>query len=193
VVAAEVKLLAPDDARDGVLIAELVRIINDAYAVGEAGLWREGTARATVPEIAAAVRGDGMLAATVAGRLVGCAYVRPVGAGTADLGFISVAPERWGSGVGRELGALGGGADAVARRDDDAARAARPEGSGSSGEGPPSPLVRPARLPGGPNGAGRAGGGAPRAPPRRAVRVPDLPQAAGRGAGPRAQLENSAA
>ena len=44
-----------------------------------------------------------MLAATLEGRLVGCAYVRPLDAGTADLGLMSAAPERWGSGVGREL------------------------------------------------------------------------------------------
>jgi hypothetical protein len=35
---AEVKLLAPDEARDEVLVKELARIINGAYAVGEAGL-----------------------------------------------------------------------------------------------------------------------------------------------------------
>jgi GNAT superfamily N-acetyltransferase len=103
VVTAEVKLLAPDDARDEVLVAELVRIINGAYAVGEAGLWLEGTTRTGPGEIAEAIRSGGMLAATLDGRLVGCAYVRPLHAGTADLGMVSAAPERWGSGVGREL------------------------------------------------------------------------------------------
>jgi GNAT superfamily N-acetyltransferase len=44
-----------------------------------------------------------MLAATRDGRLVGCAYVRPLDAGTADLGLISAAPDQWGSGVGRQL------------------------------------------------------------------------------------------
>jgi GNAT superfamily N-acetyltransferase len=102
-VTAEVKLLAPDEARDEVLVEELVRLVNEAYAVGEAGLWLEGTARTEPGEIADAIRSGGMLAATLEGRLVGCAYVRPLDEGTADLGLISAAPARWGSGVGREL------------------------------------------------------------------------------------------
>jgi GNAT superfamily N-acetyltransferase len=99
----EVKLLAPDDARDEALVEELARIINAAYAVGEAGLWLEGAMRVAEGEIADAIRSGGMLAATLEGRLVGGAYVRPLDAGTADLGLISTAPEWWGGGVGREL------------------------------------------------------------------------------------------
>jgi GNAT superfamily N-acetyltransferase len=44
-----------------------------------------------------------MLAATLEGRLAGCAYVRPLDEGTADLGLVAAAPERWGSGLGRQL------------------------------------------------------------------------------------------
>jgi GNAT superfamily N-acetyltransferase len=103
VVTTEVKLLAPDEARDEVLVEELVRIINAAYAVGEAGLWLEGTTRTRPDEIADAIRSGGMLAATLEDRLVGCAYLRPLDAGTADLGLISTAPEEWGGGVGSQL------------------------------------------------------------------------------------------
>jgi GNAT superfamily N-acetyltransferase len=102
-VTAEVKLLAPDEARDEVLVEELVRIINGAYAVGEAGLWLEGATRTGPGEIAEAIRSGGMLAATLEGRLVGAAYVRPLDAATADLGLISAAPDQWGNGIGREL------------------------------------------------------------------------------------------
>lgn len=42
---AEVTLLGPADAGDEALVAELVRVINAAYALGEAGLWREGATR----------------------------------------------------------------------------------------------------------------------------------------------------
>ena len=83
-----------DEARDEALVEELVRVINAAYAVGEAGLWLEGTTRTEPGEIAEAIRSGGMLAATLEGRLVGCAYVRPLDAGTADLGLISAAPDR---------------------------------------------------------------------------------------------------
>jgi GNAT superfamily N-acetyltransferase len=44
-----------------------------------------------------------MLAATVDSRLAGGACVRPLDAGTADLGLVAAAPDRWGRGVGREL------------------------------------------------------------------------------------------
>lgn len=100
---AEVNLIAPDEASDEALVDELVRIVNAAYAVGEAGLWVEGTARIGPGEIAEAIRSGGMLAATRQGRLVGCAYVRPLDEGTADLGLISAAPDQWGSGVGGEV------------------------------------------------------------------------------------------
>jgi GNAT superfamily N-acetyltransferase len=98
-----VKLLDPEEARDEALVAELVRIINDAYAVGEAGLWVESSARTGPGEIAEAIRSGGMLAATRDRRLVGCAYVRPLEEGAADLSLISAVPDQWGSGVGRQL------------------------------------------------------------------------------------------
>jgi GNAT superfamily N-acetyltransferase len=103
VVTADVKLLAPDEAADENLVGKLVRVINEAYAIGEAGLWREGATRTTPREIAEAISGGGILAATLEGELVGCAYLRPLDADTADLGLISAAPDRWGSGIGREL------------------------------------------------------------------------------------------
>jgi GNAT superfamily N-acetyltransferase len=100
---AEVKPIAPDEARDEVLVEQLVRIVNEAYAVGEAGLWIEGSTRTGPGEIAEMIRSGVMLAATLGGRLVGCAYVRPLDADTADLSLISAAPHRWGSGVGSAL------------------------------------------------------------------------------------------
>jgi GNAT superfamily N-acetyltransferase len=98
-----VGVLAPDEARDEALVEELAHLVNAAYAVGEAGLWLEGTTRTGPGEIAEAIRSGGMVAATLEGRLVGCAYVRPLDAGTADLGLVSAAPDQWGRGVGREL------------------------------------------------------------------------------------------
>jgi GNAT superfamily N-acetyltransferase len=103
VVTPEAKLLAPDEASDEALVEELARIINGAYAVGEAGLWLEGATRTGPGEIAEAIRSGGMLAATVEGQLAGGAYVRPLDVGTADLGLVAAAPDRWGRGVGREL------------------------------------------------------------------------------------------
>jgi GNAT superfamily N-acetyltransferase len=100
---AEIELLAPDEAGDEILVGELVRVINEAYAAGEAGLWLEGAKRTDPGEMTEAVRSGGVLAASLDGRIVGCAYVRPLDAGTADLGLISVVPAQWGGGLGRQL------------------------------------------------------------------------------------------
>lgn len=99
----EVMLLPADRAGDASVVDELVHIVNSAYAIGEAGLWREGWTRVTPAEIAAAIRSGGMLVAAVDGRLVGCAFLRPLGVETVDLGLVSATPDQWGNGVGREL------------------------------------------------------------------------------------------
>jgi GNAT superfamily N-acetyltransferase len=99
----EVNPVAPEEARDELLVEELVRLVNAAYAVGEAGLWLEGATRIVPGEIAEAIRRGRMLAATLEGRLVGCAHLRPLDANTADLGLVSAAPAQWGRGIGREL------------------------------------------------------------------------------------------
>jgi GNAT superfamily N-acetyltransferase len=99
----EVRLLTAAKARDTTLVDDLARIVNNAYAIGEAGLWREGATRTSPTEIADAIRSGGLLAATLDGRPVGCANVQLLGAATADLGLVSAAPERWGGGIGREL------------------------------------------------------------------------------------------
>jgi GNAT superfamily N-acetyltransferase len=84
-------------------VAELVRLINDAYAAGEAGLWIDDTARTDETEIAASVRAGEMLLAVVDGRTVGCIRVRALDDTTAELGLVSVDPQAWGNGVGRAL------------------------------------------------------------------------------------------
>jgi ribosomal protein S18 acetylase RimI-like enzyme len=100
---AEVRLLEPGQAADASLVDELAGIVNGAYAVGEAGLWLEGTTRTTPGELADAIRSGGLLTATCGDRPVGCAYVRPLDGRTADLGLISTATDRWGGGIGRRL------------------------------------------------------------------------------------------
>jgi GNAT superfamily N-acetyltransferase len=99
----QVELLEHDAARDDALVEQLVGLINEAYAIGEAGLWLEGATRTEPREMADAIRSGGVLAARLRGQLVGCAYVRRLDAATADLGLVSAATDRWGTGIGREL------------------------------------------------------------------------------------------
>jgi GNAT superfamily N-acetyltransferase len=102
-VTAQVELLAHDAADDEAVVEELANLINAAYAIGEAGLWREGWTRTSPVGVADAVRGGGMLVATLDGRIVGCGCVRALDGRTADLGFVAAAPDQWGGGVGREI------------------------------------------------------------------------------------------
>ena len=99
----EIELLATDAAGDPMIVDGLVRLINDAYSVGEAELWTAGTTRTSPDEVAELIRTGGMLTARVRRRSVGCACVRQVDPSTADLGFVSTDPLRWGGGVGRRL------------------------------------------------------------------------------------------
>jgi GNAT superfamily N-acetyltransferase len=109
-----VEMLPPEAAGDAAVVAALVRVVNAAYAAGEAGLWAAGTPWTDADEIAAAVGGGEMIAAFGGdGDLVGCARVRPLAPDVVDLGFVSVAPEAWGTGVGRAVLAF---AEDVVRR-----------------------------------------------------------------------------
>jgi GNAT superfamily N-acetyltransferase len=102
-VTAQVDLLAADAADDDALVEELATLINTAYALGEAGLWTDGWERTTPARVADAVRGGGMLVASLDSRPVGCGCVQEVDESTADLGFVAADPGQWGSGVGREV------------------------------------------------------------------------------------------
>jgi GNAT superfamily N-acetyltransferase len=98
-----VEVVAAEVARDEGLVEELARLVNGAYAVGEAGLWLEGATRTTSAEISGAIRDGQLLAATAEGRVVGCANVHLLDKDTADLSLISAERDHWGGGVGRAL------------------------------------------------------------------------------------------
>jgi GNAT superfamily N-acetyltransferase len=83
---------------------ELVRLINRAYELGEAGLWRPGfVGRTDEAEITEAIRAGQMLAARAGDRIVGCLRTRALSATVSDVGLIGVDPTAWGAGTGRAL------------------------------------------------------------------------------------------
>jgi GNAT superfamily N-acetyltransferase len=95
------------------LAAELTRLINDAYAAGEQGLWPEGVTRIDEPDVSTLVAAGEMITTTSGGRVVGCARVHMLDATTGGVSLISAARAAWGTGVGRELVAR---AEDIARR-----------------------------------------------------------------------------
>jgi GNAT superfamily N-acetyltransferase len=99
----KVELLTANAADDEDLVEAVAQVINRAYADGEAGLWVEGTLRTTPEQVADLVRSGGMLVARLDGEVVGCGFVRPLDATSADLGLVAASPEHQGTGVGRAI------------------------------------------------------------------------------------------
>jgi GNAT superfamily N-acetyltransferase len=98
-----VALLDGDVAADAGLLATLHEVVNQAYARGEVGLWREGTERISAEDLRALVAAGELAAAREDGRVAGCVRVTSLDPRTAELGLLAVARERTGSGVGRAL------------------------------------------------------------------------------------------
>ena len=98
-----VALLDGAAAADAALLAALRDVVNEAYARGEAELWREGAARISGDQLRALVASGQLAAAREDGRVVGCVRVTSLDPRTAELGLLAVAGERAGSGVGRAL------------------------------------------------------------------------------------------
>jgi GNAT superfamily N-acetyltransferase len=100
---AELRLLPPQAAGDGALVAALTRLVNDAYALGEVGLWLDGAARVGSAEMAGLIRDGEVVVATTGDGLAGCVRVRELDAHTGELGMLAAASEHRGSGIGRGL------------------------------------------------------------------------------------------
>ena len=98
-----VALLDGVAAADAGLLAALREVVNEAYARGEVGLWREGADRISDEGVHALVAAGELAAAREDGRVVGCVRVTSLDPRTAELGLLAVAGERTGSGVGRAL------------------------------------------------------------------------------------------
>jgi predicted N-acetyltransferase YhbS len=98
-----VALLDGEAAADAELVAALAALVNEAYARGEVGLWREGTERISDEELRALIAAGELAAAREDGRVVGCVRVTSLDTRTAELGLLAVAGGRSGSGVGRAL------------------------------------------------------------------------------------------
>lgn len=98
-----VALLDGEAAADPELVTVLAAIVNEAYARGEAGLWREGTQRISDDELRPLIAAGELAAARADGRVVGCVRVTSLDPRIAELGLLAVAGQRSGSGVGRAL------------------------------------------------------------------------------------------
>lgn len=99
----EVELLPARASADTAVMAELTDLINQVYRAGEEGLWVDGAARTTVPELAKRTRSEEIAVARLDGRIVGCVRIQRLEDGTGEFGMLAAAPELRGLGIGREL------------------------------------------------------------------------------------------
>ena len=99
----EVAIVPPARATDAGLAAELSDLVNRVYAVAEAGLWLDGAARTTQPEMAALIQAGQIAVARLQGRVVGVVRVQQLDDAEGEFGMLVAAPEQRGIGIGREL------------------------------------------------------------------------------------------
>src|SRR5947209_7912807 len=90
-------------ASDLGLVDTLCRVVNEAYALAEAGLWRDDYARTSVSEMSAAIRAGHVAAARLDNRLVGSIWTRQLDSETGWFGVLAVDPAHGARGIGREL------------------------------------------------------------------------------------------
>ncbi|MEU8819095.1 GNAT family N-acetyltransferase [Actinoplanes sp. NPDC048796] len=86
---------------DAATAERLARIVNDAYAEGEKGLWREGMRRTSAAEMAGL--GGKLAVARRGDHILGSVRVQPFAPGLFQLGMLAADPAERGRGVGREL------------------------------------------------------------------------------------------
>lgn len=81
----------------------MARLVNEAYAAGEEGIWVAGTARTDAAEVALLVEAGELLVARDDNRIAGVVRVRRLPGGEGEFGMLATAGRDRGAGVGRDL------------------------------------------------------------------------------------------
>lgn len=85
-------MLPAGRAGDAALVDTLCEVVNRAYALAEAEIWRDQYARTSPAEMAAAIRGEQVAVAHLDDRLVGSICTRALDAVTGWFGVLAVDP-----------------------------------------------------------------------------------------------------
>ncbi|SNY39037.1 GNAT family N-acetyltransferase [Paractinoplanes atraurantiacus] len=97
----EITLLGPEP--DEATAERLAGIVNEAYAEGEKGLWRDGALRTSAGEMRELAAAGKLAVARRGDRILGCVRVQMLSPGVGQLGMLAADPAERGGGVGREL------------------------------------------------------------------------------------------
>ena len=96
-------LLRAADSRDARLVDHLTRLINGVYRTAESGLWQDGAARTTAPELVELIAARQIAVASRDGQIVGSVRIHDVADDTAEFGLLVADPDQRNSGIGRAL------------------------------------------------------------------------------------------
>ncbi|GAB7046984.1 GNAT family N-acetyltransferase [Catenuloplanes indicus] len=99
----DISLAPPSAADDAAFVAEVTALVNEVYAAGEKGIWRDEAARTDAAEIASFVRAGEIAVARLGTGLVGSVRVRRLPGGEGEFGMLAAHPRHRGTGIGRAL------------------------------------------------------------------------------------------
>lgn len=101
--ATEIVLLGAKSSQDDLLVSQVCELVNRAYTVAEAGMWRTALSRTTASETATAMQEGELAVAYEDGQLVGAIRSRLDDVHTGWFGALAVDDAYGGRGAGGQL------------------------------------------------------------------------------------------
>lgn len=101
-----VEVVEPAAAADAGLVGRLAGLVNRVYAVAEDGLWADGWARTSAPDMAGLVAAGEIAVARdgdLDGDVVGIVRVHDLDHEVGEFGMLATEPAHRGAGIGRDL------------------------------------------------------------------------------------------
>jgi len=84
-------------------IARLTDLVNEVYAVAEAGMWQPSATRTDAAEVERLLRAGSLIVAELDGELVGVVKTELMGDGVGEFGILVADPKQRGKGLGTAL------------------------------------------------------------------------------------------
>src|SRR4051812_33259600 len=99
----DVELLGAAAGENPAVVARVVELTNEVYAVAEEGLWADRATRTSADEVVELIHAGEIAVARLDGRIVGCVRVQRLDADTGEFGMLTADPAHRGIGIGGEL------------------------------------------------------------------------------------------
>ncbi|MFI5845166.1 GNAT family N-acetyltransferase [Catenuloplanes sp. NPDC051500] len=99
----EISFAPVSAADDAEFVSEVTALVNEVYADGEKGIWRDETARTDAAEIASFIRAGELVVARLGTVPAGTVRLQRLPGGEGEFGMLTAHPQHRGAGLGREL------------------------------------------------------------------------------------------